>query len=225
MYKLALFDLDNTLIPNDSDWLWGDFLYRHGFTGENFRMNNDAFMESYNAGTLDSREYLRFVLKPMKYQTTDKWKKIREKFLEEKIKPLITDQIVHFIDWHRKQDFTLILITATNSFITEPIAKMLTIDNLIASEIEIIDGKYTGNPLGTPCFQQGKVDKLTEWLKTKNIKLEDVESRFYSDSINDLPLLKKVNLPVAVNPCEQLHAYALKQGWKIVEFWPENTKL
>lgn len=217
--KIALFDLDHTLIHGDSDWLWGEHLTEKGITDKNFRRENNNFQESYLAGTLDSTAYLKFVLTPMKQQSLEKWQAIRSAYLEQKIAPLITDIVKEFIAWHDRQGYELVIITATNSFITRPIADMFEVPHLIASDIEIKDGIITGNPEGIPCFKEGKVKKLHQWFAGRGIKLNEVNTRFYSDSINDLPLLNTVNKPIATNPCEQLKTIAVQNNWTILNFW------
>jgi len=213
--KLAIFDLDNTLISGDSDFLWGEFLCDHGYIDvENHRQDHQRYYDDYKAGKLDIIEFLEFQLKPLAendFETLYGW---REQYLEEKIKPVILDKAISLIDDHRQQDHRLLIITATNRFLTEPIAPLFGIDELIASDAEMIDNEYTGKPLGVPSYTAGKVVRLNEWLHKQNKILE--ESWFYSDSHNDIPLLKFVDHPITVDPDDLLKEEAEKEGWPII---------
>jgi HAD superfamily hydrolase (TIGR01490 family) len=212
--NLAIFDLDNTLINGDSDHAWGEFLVeRHIVDQEEYAHNNDKFYRDYKLGALDINAYLHFCLKVLAEHSLDQLFAWREQFLEEKIRPMLLPKAMTLIDEHRKAGDTLLIITATNRFVTEPIAQLHGINNLLASEAEKKNGRYTGKPTGVPCYQAGKITRLNQWLEQQE---NDFDQRvFYSDSHNDLPLLKLVEKPVAVDPDAQLLEYANKQGWSI----------
>ncbi len=213
--SLAIFDLDNTLIGGDSDHSWGEFLCEKGIVDEkSYKQQNDQFYEDYKAGHLDMQAYVAFALTPLKKLTSQQRKSLHAEFMEAKIKALWLPAAKALIDKHRKQGHTLLIITATNRFITEPIAEWLEIPHLLATEPEIVDEHFTGNIVGAPCFQEGKVSRLNEWLAHQNLNME--ESFFYSDSINDLPLLEQVSYPHAVDPDEKLRKHAEKLAWPIL---------
>lgn len=211
--SLAIFDLDNTLIADDSDYLWGCFLVQLGVVDANlYESENQRFYDNYKAGNLDIFEFLRFSLKPLSehdMQTLQGW---RTEFMQNIIQPLLLPKAQALVDKHRNDGDTLLIITATNRFVTEPIAAAYGIENLLATEPDIADGRYTGKVAGTPCFQAGKVERLNEWLKSTQHNLEN--SYFYSDSQNDLPLLNLVTHPVAVDADETLIAHAQQNSWQ-----------
>jgi HAD superfamily hydrolase (TIGR01490 family) len=212
---LAIFDLDNTLIADDSDYLWGKFLVDQGIVDRLvYDKINAKFYEDYQNGTLDMLAFLRFALAPLAAHPIEQLHNWRQDFINTIIKPLLLDKAKALIEKHRAQGDTLLVITATNSFITAPIVALYGIEHLIATTPEMIDGKYTGNVNGVPCFQEGKVTRLNEWLTLNNEKLEG--SYFYSDSHNDLPLLKLVDFPVAVDPDEKLRDFADTKKWEII---------
>ena len=212
---LALFDLDNTLLSGDSDYLWGVFLAEQGIVDRDYyEQENQRFYDEYKQGTLDIFEFLAFSLKALAENDAETLRNLQRQFLEEKIRPLMSPASFDLIEKHKAQGDTLAVITATNSFVTAPIVEAFGIENLLATEPEIVDGKYTGQVAGTPCFQEGKVTRLNEWLAQRHEDLRD--SWFYSDSHNDLPLLKLVDNPVAVDPDDQLTAYARQQDWPII---------
>jgi HAD superfamily hydrolase (TIGR01490 family) len=212
---LAIFDLDNTLIADDSDYLWGKFLVDQGIVDRLvYDKINAKFYEDYQNGTLDMVAFLRFALAPLAAHPIEQLHNWRQDFINTIIKPLLLDKAKALIEKHRAQGDTLLVITATNSFITAPIVALYGIEHLIATTPEMIEGKYTGNVNGVPCFQEGKVTRLNEWLTLNNEKLEG--SYFYSDSHNDLPLLKLVDFPVAVDPDEKLRDFADTQKWEII---------
>tara|TARA_R110002050_G_scaffold269917_1_gene412461 strand:+ start:71570 stop:72226 length:657 start_codon:yes stop_codon:yes gene_type:complete len=212
---LAIFDLDNTLLGGDSDYLWGEFLVENKLVdSEHYQQANQDFYDQYLAGTMDIFEFLAFQLKPLADNTPADLQRWRAQFLVEKIDPIILPAAQQLIAHHRQQGDTLLIITATNSFITAPIAQKLGIPHLIATEAEIIDGLYTGNVAGTPSFQHGKVERLQDWLNTENQTLTG--SYFYSDSHNDLPLLNMVEHPVAVDSDPKLLATAKQHGWQTI---------
>ena len=214
---LALFDLDNTLLADDSDFLWGCFLVDNGLVDKaTYDAANQRFYDEYKKGTLDIFEFLAFSLKPLTQFSPEKLAELHQAFMQKHILPAMTEKGLAQVQQHRdKGDLTLI-ITATNSFVTGPIAKAFKVDELIATEPEIIDGKYTGKVAGTPCFQEGKITRLKQWLENTSHDLEN--STFYSDSHNDLALLEIVTTPIAVDPDEQLKATALERGWEIRSF-------
>lgn len=212
---LAIFDLDNTLLRGDSDYLWGIYLIdKEAVDAEQHRQENERFYQQYLAGQMDIMEFLRFQLAPLARIPTPELLQMREEFIERDIKPIITTQAQELVEKHRKHGDTLLIITATNDFVTRPIADLFGIDELIATRAEYIDGHYTGNVTGIPSYQQGKVTRLHDWLDKTENSLQD--SWFYSDSHNDLPLLEEVDNPVAVNPDPQLSAYAEQAGWQVI---------
>jgi HAD superfamily hydrolase (TIGR01490 family) len=213
--SLALFDLDNTLLSNDSDYLWGQFLVEQGLVdGEFYERENQRFYDAYRAGTLNIYAFLAFMLKPLTEYPLPELLAWRSHFMREKIEPIILPKAVALLEQHRAAGDTLVIITATNRFITEPIASRLGISNLLATEIELIDGRYTGRALGTPCFHHGKVERLQQWLAETGYELTD--SWFYTDSRNDLPLLNLVAHPVAVDPDQTLAEHATAHGWPMI---------
>lgn len=212
---LALFDLDNTLLAGDSDFLWGQFLTEQGIVDAAvYERENLRFYEEYKQGTLDIHEFQAFSQQPLVQNDTARMKALREIFVEQKIRPIMCAASFELIARHRSLGDTLAVITATNSFVTGPIVSAFGIDNLLATEPEVINGKYTGKIAGTPCFQGGKVIRLKEWMLAHKLDMHD--SWFYSDSHNDLPLLLEVDHPVAVDADEKLLAYAKAAGWKII---------
>ncbi|MFO1371875.1 MAG: HAD family hydrolase [Candidatus Competibacteraceae bacterium] len=213
--SLAIFDLDNTLLSDDSDYLWGQFLVERGIVdGEVYERENQHFYDDYRAGTLDIQAFLVFMLRPLTEHPLAKLLAWRAQFIEEKIQPIILPKAVALLEQHRAVDDTLLVITATNSFITAPIVERLGVPHLLATEVEFVDGRYTGRPRGIPCFQHGKVERLNEWLVTTGHTLAG--SWFYSDSHNDLPLLNRVTYPVAVDPDATLARHAEERGWPII---------
>lgn len=213
--SLALFDLDNTLIAGDSDHAWGDFLVRKGLVdAEVYKTTNDRFYREYQQGTLDIHEYLAFSLRPLTQYSTTEMLDHRVEFIETWIRPLVLPAALELLERHRQQGDRLLIITATNRFITAPIAELLGVADLIAVEPEFIDGRYTGRVTGTPSFREGKVTRLASWLQQESLGLEG--SWFYSDSQNDLPLLQQVDNPVAVDPDDTLRQHAERQGWPVI---------
>lgn len=214
---LAIFDLDNTLLNGDSDYLWGQFLAQQGLVdAENYERENLRFYDEYKTGTLDIFEFLEFSLRPLSENSLAKLNQLHQQFMDACIRPIITGAARAKVDKHRQTGDTLLIITATNTFITAPIAAELGIENLLATDPEMINGRYTGKVSGTPCFREGKVERLKSWLKQTGLNLAD--SYFYSDSHNDLPLLELVTKPVAVDPDETLQQHAQMKGWDIISF-------
>ena len=212
---LAIFDLDNTLIGGDSDSLWGEFLVEKKIVdGDHYGAENKRFYEEYKAGTLDIFEFLRFSLRPIADNDLETMLALREDFIKQKIVQIMLPKAQALLDAHRDKGHTLLIITATNRFVTEPIAEMLGVEQLLATDPEMIDGKYTGNVAGIPCFQEGKVTRLESWLQNQHESLS--ESWFYSDSHNDLPLLRKVSTPVAVDADDKLSEVAQANGWQMI---------
>ena len=215
--SLAIFDLDNTILAGDSDYLWGEFLVEQGLVdGDWYRNENQRYYDAYKAGSLDIYEFLAFSLAPLAAHSMEKLQSLHEQFMEEKIESIILPKAEQQIQHHRRQGDYLMIITATNSFVTGPIAKRLGVDALLATEPEINNGRYTGKVSGTPCFQQGKVERLQQWLSSSRQDLK--ESWFYSDSHNDIPLLEQVSYPVAVDADETLLAHAQNKGWQSISF-------
>lgn len=212
---LAIFDLDNTLLNGDSDYLWGQFLAQQGHVDADFyEKENQRFYDEYVAGTLDIFEFLEFSLTPLSQIDMKELKQLHSQFMSKCILPLITNKSRALIQEHVSKKDTLLIITATNLFITAPIAEELGIDSILATEPEIINNQYSGKVSGTPCFREGKVERLTDWLKLNGGNLAD--SCFYSDSHNDLPLLEMVTKPVAVDPDDTLRSHAEMKGWDII---------
>lgn len=213
--SLAIFDLDNTLIAGDSDHLWGEFLVEQEHVdSELFKQQNDRFYRAYQDGTLNIHEYLAFALEPLTRFNSAQLEQLHEQFMQHKIEPLMLTKAAQLIEQHRQQGHTLLIITATNRFVTAPIAARLGIDHLLASEPEVVDGLYTGKACGTPCFQEGKVHRLKQWLEQQ--QLAEDTTYFYSDSANDLPLLQQVSNPIAVDPDPRLRRYAQEHDWPII---------
>ncbi|NNM79937.1 MAG: HAD family hydrolase [Gallionella sp.] len=216
--NLALFDLDNTLLNGDSDFEWSQFLIRIGVLDrELFAAQNLKFYEQYKAGTLDIHAFLDFQLKPLSRHprsTLDIW---HRQFMRESVLPMVTRASRELVARHQAADDVCVIITATNSFVTAPIAREFGIAHLIATEPEHRDGEFTGRVAGVPSFKEGKITRLNEWLDARGWTLDSfADSTFYSDSHNDLPLLEIVRHPVAANPDDTLRTHAERQGWPII---------
>ncbi len=210
--SLAIFDLDNTLLGGDSDYLWGRFLVEQGIVDAvYYERENQRYYEEYKAGQLDIYEFLRFSLAPLAAHAPETLNAWRSRFMKEKIQPIMLPKARELLEKHRKNGDYLLIITATNRFVTAPIAETLGVDDMLATEPEFKNGRYTGEVSGVPCFQQGKVIRLEKWLAETGRNLED--SWFYSDSHNDLPLLELVTRPVAVDADETLSDHASLKGW------------
>ena len=213
--KLAIFDLDNTLIGGDSDYLWGKFLCKNGIVNQEIHsMEHERYYKDYKAGILDIGEFLEFQLQSLANTDPQILSERRRLYIDEMIRPVLLDKARKLIADHRQQGHVLLIITATNRFITEPIAELLDIRNLIASEAEIKNGRYTGKPVGIPSYAGGKITRLQSWLEEHEYQPD--ETWFYSDSHNDLPLLKIVEHPVAVDPDEILKKEAEENGWPVI---------
>ncbi len=216
--NLALFDLDNTLLNGDSDFEWSQFLIRIGVLDrELFEAKNLAFYEHYKAGTLDINEFLDFQLKPLSRharKTLDEW---HRRFMREQALGMITQPARDLVNRHRAAGDVCVIITATNSFVTAPIALEFGVEHLIATEPEHKDGEFTGAVADVPCFREGKITRLESWLAQHGWSWNSfADTTFYSDSLNDLPLLAKVKNPIAVNPDATLRAHAEKHGWPVM---------
>jgi HAD superfamily hydrolase (TIGR01490 family) len=214
---LALFDLDNTLLAGDSDYLWGCFLAEKGLVDKDlYEQANQRFYEDYKNGNLDIHEFLAFALTPLTENNADDLRSMHKEFMEGYIKPIMNQAGKNKIEQHRSQSDHPVIITATNSFVTGPIALAFGINDLIATEPEMVNGSYTGKVAGIPCFKQGKIKKLNDWLKKSDMNLEN--SYFYSDSHNDLPLLEQVTFPIVVDPDDTLRKVAEERSWEIISF-------
>ena len=222
--KLALFDLDHTLLPIDSDYSWGNFTSTIGWTDPvEFARRNDQYFAHYQAGTLDVHDYVRFATEAVRQRGQSAALAARERFMREVIAPAIRPQALELVQVHRSAGDQIAIITATNEFVTRPIADAFGVKHLIAIELERdASGWITGEINGVPSFREGKVKRLEQWLLAREIARQEVEITFYSDSTNDLPLLENVDNPVATNPSEQLKAIALQRGWRILDLFKSD---
>lgn len=220
--KLTLFDLDHTLIPMDSDYEWGVFTTELGWNDvQEFSRQNDAFYQHYKAGTLDIQAYVRFATAALCRQGAEPAARAHERFMREVVTPAITPQALDLVRQHQAAGDRVLVVTATNEFVTRPIARAFGVEDLIAIELQR-DPKscwFTGEIEGTPSFREGKVARVQAWLEAQGQRWEQVETTFYSDSINDLPLLERVNRPVATNPDERLRALAAERNWRILDLF------
>lgn len=214
--RLALFDLDNTLLAGDSDFEWAQFLIEKGVLDrEVYEARNQAFYDQYKAGTLDIHEFLDFQLKPLARHPRAQLDAWHDEYMRNRIIPMVAAGTPRLLDKHAGD--VRVIITATNSFVTAPIARHLGVDHLIATEPEQVDGAFTGRVSGLPSFKDGKVIRLEQWLAAQGESWASVtESWFYSDSLNDLPLLSRVRHPVAVDPDDTLRAHAEAHGWPVI---------
>jgi HAD superfamily hydrolase (TIGR01490 family) len=216
--RLALFDLDNTLLDGDSDYEWGQFLVERGVLArDEYEAQNRAYYEQYAAGTLDIHEFLGFALRPLAAHEPAELAQWHAEFMASRVRPMIGAPARALVSQHRAAGDLCAIITATNSFVTGPIAREFGVEHLIATEPESRNGRFTGKVVGTPCFREGKVKRLEEWLAARRERLADFsESTLYSDSHNDLPLLERVSRPVAVDPDERLAAEARRRSWPVI---------
>ena len=219
--RLALFDLDHTLLPIDSDYEWARFLARIGaIDGPAHNRRNDEFLLQYQAGTLDILEFLEFQLAPLAAHPRDQLDHWHRQYMDEVILPAIRPSARELVARHLDQGDLCAVVTATNEFVTAPIAAEFGIANLIATTVESIDGQFTGRPRGTPSFREGKVTRTRQWLDSLGASLQGFSvSWFYSDSINDLPLLSEVTHPVATNPDDRLARLAGERGWPVLRLF------
>jgi HAD superfamily hydrolase (TIGR01490 family) len=216
--NLALFDLDNTLLNGDSDFEWAQFLIEQGVLDrELFEAKSLAFYEQYKAGTLDIYEFLDFQLKPLSRHARKVLNGWRDDFMQHKVRGMMTAPARELVARHRAVEDVCVIITATNSFVTSPIAQEFGVEHLIATEPEEKDGEFTGCVAGVPCFREGKITRLEDWFAQRGWGWDSfADSFFYSDSLNDLPLLAKVNNPIAVDPDATLRKHAEQHGWRIL---------
>jgi HAD superfamily hydrolase (TIGR01490 family) len=222
--RIALFDLDHTLIPIDSDFTWGDFMQRIGWADPvEFKRRNDEFYEHYKAGVLDMHEYVRFATQAVREKGPQAAAQAHARFMAEVIDPEITPQARQLLEQHRAAGDEVVIVTATNEFVVTPIARAFGVEELIAVKLtRDADGWITGAIDGVPSLREGKVHRVAEWLQLRGLGWDDAEITFYSDSINDLPLLEKVDHPVATNPDERLRAIAIERGWRILDLFPRK---
>ncbi len=224
--RLVLFDLDHTLLPIDSDHAWGVFTTELGWTdGAEFRHRNDAFYAQYKDGELDILEYLAFATQAIRRQGMRRAEAARAVFMRRIIEPAIRDEALALLDRHRRAGDQLIIVTATNDFVTRPIADRLGVSDLIAAELERdANGELTGLALGVPSYREGKVVRVEQWLGSRGLHWDDLESSvFYSDSLNDLALLERVRQPVATNADAGLRDLAQQRGWRILDLFPISS--
>lgn len=216
--NLALFDLDNTLLAGDSDYNWSLFLIDEGLLDASTHHDrNEHFYQDYKNGNLDIYAFLKFQLQPLSQLPKKRLDVLHGKYMEKVIRPMMTEKAQALVNQHKANGDLCLVITATNSFVTQPIAVAYGIEHLIGTDPEVVNGEFTGNVQGIPSFQEGKVTRLNAWLAARGQKLEDfTTSYFYSDSHNDLPLMKLVTNPVAVDADETLLAYAKQQGWPMM---------
>ena len=216
--ELALFDLDNTLLSGDSDYEWAQFLIEEGVLERGrYEAQNQRFYDQYKAGTLDIFAFLDFQLAPLARYPRERLDRWHAAFMERKIRPIIRDKGRSLLRLHLDRGSLCAIITSTNAFVTGPIARELGIVHLLATEIEEIDGRFTGRARGAPCFREGKIERLNQWLLEQGRDMQSFSaSWFYSDSLNDLPLLERVTRPVAVDPDDVLRRTALERGWDVI---------
>ena len=216
--NLAIFDLDNTLLNGDSDYNWSLFLIKKGILDQSiYEQKNEEFFKDYQTGSLDIDAYAEFQFKPLRENERLFLNDLRDEYVATVIRPMITKKAKDLVNEHRSQGDQLLIITATNSFITKPIAALFGIEELIGTDLEEINNQFTGKIKGVASFQEGKVTRLNQWLDEKHLTLAQFDKTFfYSDSKNDLPLLKIVSHPVAVNPDVTLNAEAKKNNWPIM---------
>jgi len=219
--KLALFDLDQTLLPLDSDQSWGEFTLNLGWVDRlSFKQRNDAFYADYNAGCLDIHAYVRFATEAMRQRGLVQAQEAHQAFMREVIQPAITPQALQLVEQHRAQGETLVMVTATNEFVTGPIAQAFGMDVLLAVQlVRDAQGNFTGDIDGTPSLREGKVTRVNQWLAEQGLSLSEVHATFYSDSMNDLPLLEKVDVPVVTNAGPELKQIAQERGWRILDLF------
>lgn len=221
--KLALFDLDHTLLPIDSDHTWGVFTTELGWNDPAvFNQRNDEFYAHYKAGTLDIHDYVRFATQAVRERGATEAARAHDRYMDEVIRPRITPEALALVRSHQQAGDTVIIVTATNEFVTRPIAQAFGVHELISVELERdATGWITGEIQGTPSFREGKVTRVAQWLAQQGLGWDDVEMSFYSDSMNDLPLLEKAHHPVATNPDARLRQLATERGWRILELFQE----
>lgn len=218
---LALFDLDHTLLPIDSDYSWGEFTQQIGWTDPvEFKRRNDDFYAHYVAGTLDVHDYVRFAVEALRVRGAAAYEEAHARFMREWIAPNLHPAALELVRGHQQRGDAVAIVTATNELVTRPIAQAFGVPELIAVELERDGGGWiTGEIAGVPSMREGKVVRVTQWLAARGLDWLDVETTFYSDSMNDLPLLERVDHPVATNPDPRLRTLALERGWRILDLF------
>jgi HAD superfamily hydrolase (TIGR01490 family) len=219
--RVTLFDLDHTLLPIDSDYSWGEFTQQIGWTDRaEFKRRNDEFYAHYVAGTLDVHDYVRFAVEALRLRGADAYPEAHARFMREWIQPAMKSQALELVRGHQRAGDLVAIVTATNELVTRPIATAFGVQELIAVELERgPDGWITGEIAGVPSMREGKVVRVEQWLAQRGLAWLDVETTFYSDSLNDLPLLEQVDHPVATNPDVRLRPIALERGWRILDLF------
>jgi HAD superfamily hydrolase (TIGR01490 family) len=219
--KLALFDLDNTLLPIDSDYAWGEFSQQIGWTDPvSFKARNDQFYADYQSGVLDIHEYVRFATDAVRLKGPEQAEMAHRQFMNEIILPAVKPSAMALVKQHQAAGDHVMIVTATNEFVTRPIATAFGVSELIAVELaRNAQGWITGEISGTPSFKEGKVTRIAQWLAARNLNWSDVHITFYSDSINDLPLLEMAQTPVATNPDARLRQLATERGWRTLQLF------
>ena len=219
--RIALFDLDHTLLPIDSDYSWGEFTQQIGWTDPvEFKRRNDEFYAHYIAGTLEVHDYVRFAVEALRLRGEAAYREAHARFMREWIEPKLKPVALDLVRSHQRQGDTVAIVTATNELVTRPIAQAFGVPELIAVELERdATGWITGEIAGVPSMREGKVVRVTHWLRDRGLDWLDVETTFYSDSMNDVPLLERVDHPVATNPDARLRALALERGWRILDLF------
>ena len=219
--NLALFDLDHTLLPIDSDYSWGEFSLQIGWTDPvAFKAKNDQFFADYQAGVLDIHDYVRFATEAVRLRGAEAADNAHRKFMQEVVLPKVRPEALELVRRHQEAGDHVMIVTATNEFVTRPIADAFGVTDLIAVALaRDAKGWITGEISGTPSFKDGKVKRVAEWLAARHLAWQDVNITFYSDSVNDLPLLEKAQTPVATNPDARLRQIATDRGWRILELF------
>ena len=220
--KLALFDLDHTLIPFDSDYTWGEFTLGLAWNdARDFKRQNDAFYEQYKAGTLDIHAYCRFATSAVCRQGAKKSRTAHAQYMEQMVLPRMRPVAQDLVRKHQDDGDTVVIITATNEFVTRPIAEAFGVQDLLAIELKVdpSTGWYTGEIRGVPSFREGKVTRMEAWMQQHGLNWDTVHTTFYSDSINDVPLLEKANVAIATNPDDRLRALAQERQWRILDLF------
>ncbi|RZJ24682.1 MAG: HAD family hydrolase [Haliea sp.] len=219
--RIAFFDLDHTLIPFDSDYEWGEFTIALGWCdGQEFKRRNAEFFAQYQAGSLDIHDYVRFATQAIRQQGATNSIAAHARFMRDIVQKGIKEQALSLVRGHQQAGDQVLIVTATNEFVTRPIAAAFGVTELIAVELERdAAGQLTGAIRGTPSFREGKVTRVQQWLADQGWDWDAVETTFYTDSLNDLALLEKVTHPVATNPDERLRAIAVERGWRILELF------
>ena len=224
--RFVFFDLDHTLLPIDSDYAWGVFTTTNGWVDPaEFGQQNEKFYAQYQAGTLDIYEYVRFATAAIKQQGEANFITAQQQFMQDVVRPAMREQAVALVRYHQQAADTVLIVTATNELITRPIADAFGVPELIAVELMRDDapgGWITGEIKGVPSMREGKVTRVEAWLAARGLGWADIDSTFYSDSINDLPLLERVNRPIATNPDDRLRAIAQARGWRILDLFPKQ---